>query len=67
MKAIITNKAGGVENLVQVEMPVPALLPNEVLVKVNAVSGRLPMAFRPEMRLTNSFIWTAKHICLAIF
>lgn len=38
MKVIITNIAGGVKNLVHVEMPVPAILPNEVLVKVKAIS-----------------------------
>jgi NADPH:quinone reductase-like Zn-dependent oxidoreductase len=38
MKVIITNVAGGVENLVHVEMSVPEILPNEVLVKVKAIS-----------------------------
>ena len=38
MKAIFTNKAGGIENLLHIELPVPAILPNEVLVKVKAIS-----------------------------
>jgi len=38
MKAIIVKEFGGVENLQEVEIPVPEILKDEVLVKVRAIS-----------------------------
>lgn len=38
MKAIILKEAGGTENLVETELPIPVLKEGEVLVKVKAIS-----------------------------
>ena len=38
MKAVILKGFGGVENLVNADMPVPEITDNEVLVKVKAIS-----------------------------
>ncbi len=38
MKAIVLSEAGGIENLTLTEMPVPAINPGEVLIKVKATS-----------------------------
>jgi NADPH:quinone reductase-like Zn-dependent oxidoreductase len=38
MKAIILKQFGGVENLATIELPVPAILEDEVLVKIKSIS-----------------------------